>query len=1213
MRWRALLFRLAIFIICHKPARSDSTCALRVVGKRADINCEGGSLLVGTDPGILDSYNWKLTGKGVQWDNPACAAKGCVLTICAMTRAEVRGAVIRGVRLKQEEDQSVLCVGGKSNIVFDQVEFSDNIAGKSVLHVFDNANVSIKNANVAKNRVGGTVLVAGGQSEMNIIDSTFSDNVAENITAAVSRGGSVGVSKGSCVYAGDQSTVSLGSCSFSGNLVTLQGYGGAISASDNSTMAIVSCQFSNNCAAGGAGGHAYIGGSANVVVSYSNFTDCCKNLTACIGLQNRGCKDAAKTMEDGELVNDGGALAVKWEANVSISHSRFTGNTAKWGGGIALYQDLPSELGNVPFDLSSLPPTNSPLGRVTRPFPQEGSTVTSLASPNLPAVGGLGPFPPLPSAGFGPLSPLPAGGLGQFPPLPTGGLVPLPPLGTDDLGALPPLPAEDLAGLPPFPEGLGPLPPLPANLSPLPAATAAAAAAAPGPAVVPAMPTLTPGRKPLQLPQRGFDSAGAPKPAIRQMPAWAMRHVTGTPKLLIQHCTIANNKAIGGQGGGGLYMDFGTLDVTHSNFTSNSAEEARGGGGLYVKGVPAARFDRVQVTDNDAITGDGGGLKFENVTAVIIDSNITGNSAMNASGGGILVSNSVLTLDRCEIRNNSARQGGSDIDAASDVELVLIDSSITTCSKGLFWMTRNCTVGQLFESGFCRCCPVNTYTLATADYKTSECQSCPSHASCPGGNAIVPNAGYWHSSNFSSQVHACPRGESSCLDRGVCATGYTGNLCGSCTPNYGVLTPFRCGECLYKGVVLAVYLSTAGVLLLVIMLLLHTTLKDNVQGVSSARPSDYLKILVRHLQYLFIVASLRVQWPGPLAAVFTAVGGIFAVASSQVVSVDCLMSSAQQDLISRKRLLTHLLVPLVMFVLVQLLGMLYQVLGSRWCWKEDGPGESSARSSRFISLQYVLPVACLVTLFFFYPFLVRVSLSMFACYPIDDAQAPSNTFPQYAIANATYGYWVSDIQQPCWQGWHKVWALAVGVPCVVLFCLVVPVATFWVLFSNRGRLQDPQFKGYVGFLYHNYRPKRFYWEVVSTVQVAVLVGIAVFSFTLGAYYSAILLNASFALFWALQHMFKPFAFKELHITSLLSISCLYFTTLIALTMITGGSVTPPDWYSTGVAVVGMLTNLAFVLWCCYCIAARSQGVVSGCIEQVRQVVKPRRSDDYRAA
>jgi hypothetical protein len=401
------------------------------------------------------------------------------------------------------------------------------------------------------------------------------------------------------------------------------------------------------------------------------------------------------------------------------------------------------------------------------------------------------------------------------------------------------------------------------------------------------------------------------------------------------------------------------------------------------------------------------------------------------------------------------------------------------------------------------------------------------------------------------------------------------------------------------------------VLLLVIMLLLHTTLKDNVQGVSSARPSDYLKILVRHLQYLFIIASLRVQWPGPLAAVFTAVGGIFAVASSQVVSVDCILSRSQPDVLSRNRLLFNLLVPLAMFVLVQLLSMLYYLITKRSCLKKEGPG--GTRATAVASLKYVLPVAGLVTIFFFYPFLVRVSLSMFACYPIDVANSADDPFPKYAVANATFGYWVSDIQQPCWQGWHKVWALAIWVPCVLLFCVAVPLATFFILFSNRGRLQNPHFTAYVGFLYHNYRADRYYWEAVSTLQAAVLVAIAVFSFTLGAYYSAILLNASFALMWAFQHMFKPFAFKELHVTSLLSIACLYFTTLIALTMITGGSVTPPGWYTVGVAVIGMLTNLVVILWCCYCIAAKGKGVVAGCVQQVCQKIKPSREDDYRAA
>lgn len=63
------------------------------------------------------------------------------------------------------------------------------------------------------------------------------------------------------------------------------------------------------------------------------------------------------------------------------------------------------------------------------------------------------------------------------------------------------------------------------------------------------------------------------------------------------------------------------------------------------------------------------------------------------------------------------------------------------CQKG------EATIPQL---GTCQVCSTGFYSLDPAQ---PVCQSCPEGATCPGGAAVVPDVGYWHSGADSAQIH----------------------------------------------------------------------------------------------------------------------------------------------------------------------------------------------------------------------------------------------------------------------------------------------------------------------------------------------------------------------------------------------------------------------------------------------------------------------------
>ena len=192
------------------------------------------------------------------------------------------------------------------------------------------------------------------------------------------------------------------------------------------------------------------------------------------------------------------------------------------------------------------------------------------------------------------------------------------------------------------------------------------------------------------------------------------------------------------------------------------------------------------------------------------------------------------------------------------------------------------------------------------------------------------------------------------------------------------------------------------------------------------------------------------------------------------------------------------------------------------------------------------------------------------------------------------------MEQPCFEGWHRIWAFALGIPCVVVFCLAVPVIMVVSLCLNRSKLQSQSCKQYVGFLYHNYRESRFYWEAVSTLQIGVLVAIAVFTFTLGAFYSAVLLLALFVGMLLLTVACRPLSFRALHRAQLTSLGLMVVTVFVAVSLFQVDAVAVPELYGSIMGVMVAVANVAFMLWCLLKAAVLGSSVLRGWVGAVRR-------------
>jgi hypothetical protein len=242
---------------------------------------------------------------------------------------------------------------------------------------------------------------------------------------------------------------------------------------------------------------------------------------------------------------------------------------------------------------------------------------------------------------------------------------------------------------------------------------------------------------------------------------------------------------------------------------------------------------------------------------------------------------------------------------------------------------------------------------------------------------------------------------------------------------------------------------------------LHPTSTQRTQTTSShggqLRAADVLKVLVLWAQYLVIIVKLPVQWPSAIGAIVEKGTWLFAAATGWLTPFDCVLQQSAILPSAVLKQLVNLLVPLfVAFVMLACFVPRVQQCHLLFKWHK-------------------VPVVLLVVAYYFFPSFVKQSLSWYACYPIDDPvlmQTRQMPYTEYATANAPHGYWTLDMQQPCWEGWHRDWGWGLGFPCVIIFCFGAPAAVFMVLWTNKSNLMQRQFKQHFGFLYHNYSDSR---------------------------------------------------------------------------------------------------------------------------------------------
>lgn len=375
-----------------------------------------------------------------------------------------------------------------------------------------------------------------------------------------------------------------------------------------------------------------------------------------------------------------------------------------------------------------------------------------------------------------------------------------------------------------------------------------------------------------------------------------------------------------------------------------------------------------------------------------------------------------------------------------------------------------------------------------------------------------------------------------------------------------------------NGVIVALYVLAGVAMICLVKLLVHfTVVADRAPrpDVRKPVPVEMLKALVLHSQRLYIICSMvNIPWPPSLLVPMQALGAVWSLGSpsGSSIGLDCILHGGRLP-VAIQGVLIALLAPLGILFIVVGFAAFTQLLQMRS--RERRP------ASNAIGHGFAATVICVV--FMFLPTWVNTALSLFTCVQLDvEDRAPYQTW-------AVGAYWAQDMSQQCYSpnGFHRRWALGLGIPLTVLFCLVLPSAVFGFMWYSRkrGKLASAQFVQHYGFMFSLWREEVCWWESVVLLQTIALVMVSTFGFALSSYYQAIIIAAILAMITMLHLAVKQFKCPTANKVAVASACILFFTAYLALTFLPFNSVGQEQLavYSSVMGAVILVINIVFFI------------------------------------
>jgi hypothetical protein len=337
---------------------------------------------------------------------------------------------------------------------------------------------------------------------------------------------------------------------------------------------------------------------------------------------------------------------------------------------------------------------------------------------------------------------------------------------------------------------------------------------------------------------------------------------------------------------------------------------------------------------------------------------------------------------------------------------------------------------------------------------------------------------------------------------------------------------------------------------------------------------------------------MAVPWPATLSWPIKVVDWFWSTASSHVLSIECLLQSTASSIpLAMRKTLVDLCVPLLLLLLLIWLEAATALCARCAAVRRRRRSRYAPPPARPAPLRQLVRVL-VVWLFVYFPFLVRTVLGMFACKALDaGAAGPGEQL------GARGSFWMSDMNQHCYQGYHSAWAYALGVPLASLLCAALPAFVFAYTRRRRTGASEQRFQQHFSFVTRSYKPAYVWWQAVVLVETVLLCLAAAYAAMLGPYYQGLLMLAAFALMFVLVLLVRPHAQPFVTRVVLQGYATLFITAYLILTFLPlDGAAAPPRQYGLAAGVLLLALNVAYPGYCIACLlltinwkAARDSG------------------------
>lgn len=363
--------------------------------------------------------------------------------------------------------------------------------------------------------------------------------------------------------------------------------------------------------------------------------------------------------------------------------------------------------------------------------------------------------------------------------------------------------------------------------------------------------------------------------------------------------------------------------------------------------------------------------------------------------------------------------------------------------------------------------------------------------------------------NILPSAYSCPE-PNSCLGgvHSLCVTGYRGPLCAVCVNNYYKLLT-RCLKCpTLPWLVLQIVLVVAVVFFLVLFTFKEKRRKTGYKRSMSDAFLAKLKIVVGFYQVTSATLDgfSYVQWPAEIITLVN-YAKIIQLNVLQIAPIHCFSRSFQVNIYDRLLAIMALNFAFVLIALVWYVARSYQI--KRRCNLNDVQKQKR--------LQNELERCLRITFLFLFVVYSSTTSSIFQVLPLSCHEICSGKAEGNCNSYLRYDYSIS-----CSSAKYKRYLPLFYL--LLLYPLVLPLVTLILLrksFNSNWKNQKKEtIKNGLHFLYENYEPHCWYWEIVDIARKIVLTSAILLSNTESRGY-LLFLSVSSGLYAVLYASYKP--------------------------------------------------------------------------------------------